>query len=53
MFVMSCAIVALLSLYPSFLCFDMFDTLSGFVVVWLHSTPMKPCLDVTTWDALP
>ena len=32
--------------------FAMLDTLSGFVVVWLHSTPMRPCLDVTNWDAL-
>ena len=31
--------------------FAMFDTLSGFVVVWLHSMPTRPCLDVTTWDA--
>ena len=105
MFVMPCAIVALLSLYLSFLCFGLLvrtryrlcglghcpytkahvkgfgssylhvyaclllcfmlvlaslvvdfatlDTLSGFVVVWLHSTPMRPCLDATTWDALP
>ena len=29
----------------------MFDTLSGFVVVWLHSTPIWPCLDVIIWDA--
>ena len=99
MFVMICAIVALLLLYLSFLCFGllvqtrsrpygllhcpytlayikgfgspilhvyaclllcfmlvlasfvlsfaMFDTLSRFMVVWLHSTPMRPCLDVT------
>ena len=105
MFVMPCAIVALLSLYLSFLCFGLLvrtryrlcglghcpytkahvkgfgssylhvyaclllcfmlvlaslvvdfatlDTLSGFVVVWLHSTPMRPCLDATTWDASP
>ena len=31
--------------------FAMFDTLSGFVVLWLHSMPTRPCLDVTTWDA--
>ena len=29
------------------------DSLSGFVVVWLHSTPLRPCLDVTTWKASP
>ena len=33
--------------------FAALDALSGHVVVWLHSTPMRPCLDVTTWDALP
>ena len=33
--------------------FATFDTLSGFVVVWLHPTPIRPCLDVTTWDASP
>ena len=105
MFVMPCAIVALLSLCLSFLCFGLLvwtrsrpyglchrpytlayikgfgssylhvyaclllcfmlvlasrvlgfatlDTLSGFMVVWLHLTPMRPCLDVTTWDASP
>ena len=105
MFVMPCAIVAIWSLYLSFLCFGlmvrtrsrphglchhpytlthikgfgspilhvyaclllcfmlvlasfvlgfaMFDTLSGFVVMWLHLTPMRPCLDVTTWNASP
>ena len=105
MFVMPCAIVALLSLCLSFLCFGllvrtrsrpdglchrpytsshikgfgspilhvyaclllcfmlvlaslvlgfaMLDAFSGFVVVWLHPTPMRPYLDVTTWDASP
>ena len=33
--------------------FATLDALSGLVVVWLHPTPMRPCLDVTTWDALP
>ena len=33
--------------------FATFDTLSGFVVVWLHLTPTRSCLDVTIWDALP
>ena len=33
--------------------FAMLDVLSGFVVVWLHPMPMRPCLDVTTWDASP
>ena len=105
MYVMSCAIVALSSLYLSFLCFGLMfrirsrpyglchrprtsthikgfgssylhvyaclllcfmlvlaslvlgfatlDALSGFVVVWLHTTPMWPCLGVTTWEASP
>ena len=105
MFVMPCAIVALLLICLSFLCFDlmvrtrsrpcglchhpytkahikgfgspflpiyacllrcfmlviaslvlgfvMLDAISGFLVVWLHSTPMRPCLDVTTQDASP
>ena len=33
--------------------FTTLDTLSGFVVVWLHLTPMRPCLGVTTWEVLP
>ena len=33
--------------------FAMLDALSGFVVVWLHPTPMRPCLDVTIWEVLP
>ena len=33
--------------------FSTLDALSGFVVVRLHSTPMRPCLDVTIWDASP
>ena len=33
--------------------FATLDTLSGFMVVWLHPMPMRPCLDVTIWDALP
>ena len=33
--------------------FATLDTLSRFVVVWLHLTLTRPCLDVTTWDASP
>ena len=33
--------------------FATLDALSEFVVMWLHSTPMRPCLDVTTWDVSP
>ena len=105
MFVMPCAIVALLSLCLSFFCFGLLiwtrsrpyglchcsrtlahikgfgspylhvyaclplrfipvlaslvlgfampDALSGFVVVWLHPMPIRPCSDVTIWDASP
>ena len=35
------------------LCFATFGALSGFVVVWLHLTPMRPCSDVVIWDASP
>ena len=45
-----CFMLALASLV---LVFATLDALSGFVVVWLHPTPMRPCLDVTIWDALP
>ena len=33
--------------------FAMLDAISGFMVLRLHLTPMRPCLDVTTWDASP
>ena len=33
--------------------FAMLDAHSGFVVVWLHSTLIRHCLDVTIWDASP
>ena len=33
--------------------FATLDALSRLVVMWLHPTPMRPCLDVTTWDASP
>ena len=45
-----CFMLALASLV---LVFATLDALSGFVVVWLHPTPMRPCLDVTIWDASP
>ena len=32
--------------------FATFYTLSGFVVVWLHPMPMRPCSDVTTWGCI-
>ena len=33
--------------------FATLDALSGFVVVWLYLTTIRPCLDVTIWDASP
>ena len=33
--------------------FATLDALRGFMVVWLHPMPMRPCLGVTTWDASP
>ena len=33
--------------------FATLDALSGFVVVWLHPMPMKPCSNVTIWDTSP
>ena len=33
--------------------FATLNALSGFVVVRLYLTPMRPCLDVTIWDASP
>ena len=43
-----CFMLVLASLVLSF---ATLDALSGFVVVWLHPTPMRLCSDVTTWDA--
>ena len=45
-----CFMLVLASLVLSF---ATLDALSGFVVAWLHPTPMRPCLDVTVWDASP
>ena len=45
-----CSMLVLASLV---LGFATLDALSGFVVLWLHPTPMRPCLDVTIWDASP
>ena len=42
-----CFILVLASLV---LGFATLDALGGFVVVWLHPTPMRPRLGVTTWD---
>ena len=33
--------------------FATLDALSGFMVLWLYLTPLRPCLDVTMWEALP
>ena len=45
-----CFMLMLASLVQSF---ATLDSLSGFVVVQLYLTPMRPCLDVTIWDASP
>ena len=45
-----CFMIVLASLV---LGFAILDALSGFVVVWLHLTPMRPYLNVTIWDASP
>ena len=33
--------------------FAMFGAFCGLDLVWLHPTPMRPCLDVTIWEASP
>ena len=33
--------------------FATLDAFSRFVVAWLRPTPIRPCLDVTIWDASP
>ena len=45
-----CFMLVLASLVLGFTTLDAF---SGFMVVWLHLTPMRHCLDVTIWDASP
>ena len=52
--VYACLILCLISMLASLdLGFTTFDALSGFVVMWLHPTPIRPCLDVTIWEASP
>ena len=31
--------------------FAMFGTFRGLDLVWLHLTPMRPCLNITIWEA--
>ena len=33
--------------------FAMLDALCGLDLIWLHPTPMRPCLGVITWDPSP
>ena len=33
--------------------FAMLGTLHALDLVWLHPTPMRPCLDITAWDTSP
>ena len=50
--VYACLLLCLISMLASLdLGFSTLDALSEFVVVWLHPTPTRPCLDVTIWDA--
>ena len=45
-----CFMLVLASLILGFATLYVF---SGRVVMWLQPMPMRPCLDATTWDALP
>ena len=45
-----CFMLVLVSLV---LGFAMLDALRGLDLVWLHPTAMRPCLDVTIWEASP
>ena len=42
-----------LTLASLILGFAMFGTFYGLDIVWLHPTPMRPCLDVTILEASP
>ena len=42
-----CFILVLASLVLDFTTLDAFN---GFMVLWLHLTPMRPCSDVTIWE---
>ena len=33
--------------------FAMFGALRGIDLVWLHSMPVRPCSEVTIWEAFP
>ena len=54
MFILACLLLCFMLVLASLvLGFAMLDALSGFVVVWLHLMPIRPCLDVTICDASP
>ena len=54
LYVYACLLLCFMLVLASLvLGFAMLDAFSGFVVVWLHPMPMRPCLDVTIWDASP
>ena len=54
LYVYACLLLCFMLVLASLvLGFAMLDALSRFVVVWLHPVPMRPYLDVTTWDASP
>ena len=50
-----CLLASMLYAYVSLFSSRLYHTRRPWqvVVVWLHSTPMRPCLDVTIWDASP
>ena len=47
MSMLACFYASMLLLASLVLGFATFDALGGFVVVWLHPTPIRHCLDVT------
>ena len=51
LFACLCLLASMLVLAFLVLGFTTLDALSGFVVVWLHPTPMRLCSDVTIWEA--
>ena len=52
MSMLACLLICFMLVLASLvLGFAMLNALSGFVVVWLRPTPMRPCLGVTTSEA--
>ena len=51
--VYSCLLLCVMFVLASLVLGFALGALSGRVVVWLHLTPMRPCLDATAWDTSP